>query len=147
MSYFNYENMHLRDQQSIKRVIKGLKPGAHLRKPITKIKNVTVFKQRFISQKKTVEEFFDKEFLKEHFSSLGELIIKNTIELFEKVRHQIVAEALARLQELPRDYQVREYTLERPEAAILKGLLYGFKTSHIKTYVKGIIKPQWHYRC
>jgi len=142
MNYFRSDNMNLGDDILIQRVIDDLKPGSHLDTPLNKYEGLVIVNKKFISKKRKVKEFISEELLEEHFSHLGDLLMKQTFKVFKKIRQKIVAKALAYLSELPRDYKSRGVITNRPEIALLEGLLYGFGIGQIASYVSEIINPQ-----
>ncbi len=143
IQYFNNLNWRLTDSDLITRVLSDLKPGASIG---YKIMNKSllirgVLKNYFIiSKKKRVKEFFDLKLIKDEFSDLGTLLMNKTKRLYNKIKGKYVADAIVYLFQVPKEENKPAYNchtnIEKPEVALLQGLLYGYDLNEIKDYVE-----------
>ena len=151
MNYFNRSNFQRTDQSLVQRVIDNLKPGCGVSsKPENKeLINIENKDRVFVSKNKKVREFFDLEFILENFSTLGEVIMNRCERLYGKIKKKPVAKALKYLNNVPREDKEFPNSVklngERPEVALLEGLLYGYPLNEIKWYVERKIKPRMSY--
>jgi len=148
MSYFGYNNIQYNDQILVQRVIDNLKPGCGVSETV-KLKGLINIRNKmrvFISRPKKVREFFDLDLILENFSTLGEVVMNRCERLYGKIKNKPVAKALKYLNNMPREDKEFPQSVilngERPEVALLEGLLYGYPLKEIEMYVEKKINPR-----